>query len=234
MPGKHIKWTEDKIQFIVEKYLNKEMNTYQLAKYFNCSSDTISRRLKEQGIIPHKFYEDLSGQKIGKLTVLNKSSKSNRRIYWDCICDCGKQITIKGDHLRQKNQLSCGCLSSTGELIISTILKENNIQFITQYRFQELVSEHNNIPYRFDFAVFEQEKLSYLIEFDGEQHFYYSNSTNTWNTKENFQDCQRRDKKKNEFCLNKNIPLIRIPYYDKNKITIEDLKPETSKYLIKE
>lgn len=79
------------------------MNTYELAKYFGCSNDTIGRRLKENNITLHKFYEDLTGKKIGKLTVLQKSEKSNRRLYWDCLCECGKIVTIKGDHLRQKN-----------------------------------------------------------------------------------------------------------------------------------
>lgn len=37
------------------------MNTYQLAKFFNCSNDTISRKLKANNIPVHKFYEDLSG-----------------------------------------------------------------------------------------------------------------------------------------------------------------------------
>ena len=63
MGGKRIKWTDDKIQFIIEKYTNQEMNTYELAKYFGCSNDTIGRRLKENNITPHKFYEDLTGKK---------------------------------------------------------------------------------------------------------------------------------------------------------------------------
>ena len=57
------------------------MNTSELAKYFGCSNDTISRKLKEHNIMPHKFYEDLTGKKIGKLIVLGKSNKSNRRLY---------------------------------------------------------------------------------------------------------------------------------------------------------
>ena len=98
------------------------MNTYELGKHFGCSNDTICRRLKEQGIQPRKFHEDLSGQTIGKLTVIQKSEKSGRRLYWDCQCSCGKKITVKGDHLRQRNQLSCGCLSSKGEEEIAQIL----------------------------------------------------------------------------------------------------------------
>ena len=232
MPGKRIKWTEDKIQFIIEKYTNKEMNTYELAEYFGCSDDTIGRRLKEHGIQPHKFYEDLTGQRFGKLLVLNKSDKSNRRIYWECLCDCGKKIIVKGDHLRQGHQKSCGCLRSKGEYLIAELLKQNNIMFITQYRFDDFVAEVNNIPYRFDFGVIQNNKLSYLIEFDGEQHYYSSESKNSWNSQEKFEKTLKRDLKKNEYCKLNQIPLIRIPYYIKEKITIEDLKLETSKYIV--
>lgn len=234
MPGKRIKWTEDKIQFIVEKYTNQEMNTYELAQYFGCSNDTIGRRLKEQNIQPHRFYEDLTGQKFGKLLVLGKSQKSNRRLYWDCLCDCGKQITVKGDHLRQGHQNSCGCLNSVGEYKIANLLQENNIMFITQYRFKDFTADINNIPYRFDFGIIENNKLSYLIEFDGEQHYYSSSSNNSWNSQENFEKTLERDYKKNNYCKQNNIPLIRIPYFIKNDLSIEDLKLETSKYIVKD
>lgn len=233
MGGKRIKWTDEKIQFIIDKYTSQEMNTTELAKYFGCSNDTISRRLKEQNINPHKFYEDLTGKTFGRLTVLNKSDKSNRRLYWDCECECGKKITIKGDVLRQKRQISCGCQQSKGEVIIEELLKQNNILFVSQYYFDDLVSEYNNIPYRFDFGVIVNNLLTYLIEFDGEQHFYYQkNNTSSWNTEEKFIKTQIRDNKKNNYCIEHNIPLIRIPYYIKDTITIEDLQLETSKYII--
>lgn len=233
MPRKYIKWDDEKIKFIVEQYTSQKMNTYDLAQYFGCSDDTIGRRLKEQGITLHKFYEDLSGKKIGKLTVIKKSDKSDRRLYWDCICECGKEITVKGDHLRQKNQLSCGCLTSKGEQIIGDILNFNNIQYISQYHFSDFTAEVNNIPYRFDFAIFKDSKLEYLIEYDGEQHFHYLQNTKGWNTKENFEKTQKLDKKKNEYCFKNNIPLIRIPYTIKDKINIEDLKLESSKYIVR-
>ena len=122
--NKRINWTQDKINFIIEKYTNKEMNTYQLGEYFNCSNDTICRKLKENGIIPHKFYEDLTGKTIGELYVLGKSKKSGRKIFWDCQCSCGKIITVVGDNLRQNRTISCGCIKSKGERKIAEILFE--------------------------------------------------------------------------------------------------------------
>lgn len=229
-----INWTEEKLSFIREEYTNQRMNTYQLAEYFGCSDDTINRKLRNMGIQPKKFHEDLTGKRIGKLTVLGKSEKSDRRLYWNCQCDCGKIITVKGDHLRQQNQLSCGCLSSKGEEEIAKILTGNNIQFITQYRFDDFHSEYNNIPYRFDFAIFSDNKLSYLIEFDGEQHFYYQNKGSIWNTKEHYEHVIELDNKKNIYCREHNIPLIRIPYTIKGKITINDLLLEHTQYLVKE
>lgn len=77
--------------------------------------------------------------------------------------------------LKHGDTLSCGCLrSSFGEQQIEKILKEQNLSYKKEFVFSDLVSE-NGVPLRFDFAVFENNKLSYLIEYDGEQH--YSNKT---------------------------------------------------------
>ena len=106
--------------------------------------------------------------------------------------------------------------------------------FIAQYKFSDFVADINNIPYRFDFGIIENNSLKYLIEFDGEQHFYAGNSLSSWNSIEEFNKTQERDKKKNNYCFAHNIPLIRIPYTIKNILKINDLKLETSKYIVKE
>ena len=71
-----------------------------------------------------------------------------------------------------------------------------------------------------------------MIEYDGEQHFEKNIQNTGWNTKENFKKIQKRDLLKNKYCLNNNIPLIRIPYTHKENIVIEDLLLETSKFII--
>ena len=105
------------------------------------------------------------------------------------------------------------------------------ILFVQQYSFEELVSE-TGTKLRFDFGIIKNNKLEYLIEYDGEQHFLQNISQTGWNTEENFRKIKKRDDIKNKFCFDNNIPLIRIPYTHKNQIKIEDLILNTSKFII--
>lgn len=227
-----IQWTQDKINFIIEQYTSQKMTSTDLAKFFGCSKDTILRKLKANGITPHKFYEDLTGKTFGKLKVLGKSAKSQRRLYWNCQCECGNFVTVKGDALRQGLQESCGCIKSKTENFIADLLKKNDILFVQQYSFNDLFSE-NGVKLRFDFGIIINNKLSYLIEYDGEQHFWNNAKDTGWATKDNVEKIQERDNKKNEYCLKNNIPLIRIPYTHKKQIVIEDLLLDTSSFLIR-
>lgn len=58
-------------------------------------------------------FKDLSGEKFGRLLVLEVSYKDNNgHYYWKCQCDCGKIKNILGTHLLRKNIISCGCYAS--------------------------------------------------------------------------------------------------------------------------
>lgn len=53
---------------------------------------------------------DLTGQKFGRLTVLNRNILINSRITkWDCLCDCGSPKTVDGSKLKSGHTKSCGC-----------------------------------------------------------------------------------------------------------------------------
>lgn len=59
-------------------------------------------------------FQDLSGIKFGKLTVLYKdnpyyTSGGNKQIKWVCECDCGNKISATGSNLRNGTTTSCGC-----------------------------------------------------------------------------------------------------------------------------
>lgn len=105
---------------------------------------------------------------------------------------------------------------------------ENNIPFETQKSFENCIFEDTKRQAKFDFYVNNQ----YLIEYDGEQHFQPA-AFNA--TKEEFQRAQWKDKYKNKWCKENNIPLIRIPYTHLKNLTINDIiLTENNKFIIKE
>lgn len=171
-----------------------------------------------------KVLNDLTNQKFGKLTVIKYAGSDRNRSSWQCECACGNTIIVNQMELVRGDTLSCGCLrSSFGELYIEELLKENQIEYQREFFFDDLVSE-NNIPLRFDFAIFNNHQLSYLIEYDGEQH-YLSKTDGIWS--DTMIKRQQRDRIKNEYALAHNIPLYRIPYWEKNNITFDNITNNT-------
>lgn len=55
---------------------------------------------------------DLTGERFGRLTVLQRAESRTGHTMWDCVCDCGNHTTVYGTHLRRGNTRSCGCLNS--------------------------------------------------------------------------------------------------------------------------
>jgi len=171
----------------------------------------------------------MTGQIINCIKVISKNeSKENKAIHWNCECLlCGRHFILDGRRLRGKNaQFSCGCVKSKGEFKISQILNNEHQNFKKQYSFSDLKS-NKNFPLLFDFAIFnDQNQLLYLIEYDGEQHF---NKQSRYYSKENIE----HDKIKNNYCIQHNIKLYRIPYWNYNSLTdLTSLLKE--EYLIKE
>ena len=52
---------------------------------------------------------DLTGQRFGKLTVLEPAENIGSRTAWLCRCDCGTDITVTTRQLRAGLRTSCGC-----------------------------------------------------------------------------------------------------------------------------
>lgn len=168
---------------------------------------------------------DIANQRFGLLVALYPTDeKCGNNIKWKCQCDCGNQPTISAQALKSGSTQSCGCTTkSHGEIKIEQLLIENNIPYETQYSFEDCRFPESNKKARFDFAIFDnQHNLQYLIEYDGEQHFYY-NTRSAWNTKENFDKAQKRDAFKNYYCKTHNIPLLRIPYTILSEINLSTL-----------
>jgi hypothetical protein len=54
--------------------------------------------------------EDLTGNKYGRLTVVEFSHYSKGHSHWKCLCDCGNTIITRADGLKNGHGKSCGCL----------------------------------------------------------------------------------------------------------------------------
>ena len=164
-----------------------------------------------------KQYIDLKGQRFGKLIALEyiKPDKEHPKSRWKCQCDCGNICYVPVTCLRRSDfTMSCGCINSRGEQVIAQILSENNINFEMHKSFPDCRFPETNALARFDFYI----DNKYLIEYDGKYHY------EGWkNDLENLKIVQQRDNYKTTWCKEKNIPLIRIPYYKLHNITIQDL-----------
>ena len=174
---------------------------------------------------------DLTNKKFGKLTALYPTDVRNgSNVKWMCRCDCGNMVLVSTDYFkrgRNISRMSCGCSVSHGEEKITKLLRENNIKFKIHYRV--FIEKNKNAV--FDVGVLNDNgDILYFIEYDGEQHFSQNGG---WNTKERFDEIRNSDKLKNEWCINNQIPLIRIPYTQYNDMCIQDLIPG-SRFLIVE
>ena len=172
---------------------------------------------------------DLTGQRFGNLIVLKRGKNKKTQPTWICQCDCGTITEVFGCNLRKNDhQVSCGCINSKGECKIARILSENKLFFRKEFKFKDCCS-HTGQRLRFDFCVFKNNKVKYLIEYQGEQHY----KENSFMGHDDFQSRIVRDKIKREYCQNNNIPLIVIPYTHFDDINIDDLLLEKTNFLYK-
>ena len=91
-------------------------------------------------------------------------------------------------------------------------MKEKNIKFTPQKTFQTL---RNIKLLKCDFYL---EDFNLLIEYDGEYHYKPVRGSTPENKQKNLEAQQRRDKIKDEWARKNNIPLLRIPYWDYDRI----------------
>lgn len=166
----------------------------------------------------------LIGKKFGKLLVIEElgfilhTSGKRSRVY-KCLCDCGNYCEVQHQYLTYGDTTSCGCIRSRGEFQIAQLLKEQGYNYKQEYWFEDLKDTY---PLRFDFAIFNDDKLIGLIEYQGEQHTCPSNGFYN-------ESIVRHDKMKAEYCKEKGIPLILIYYKKNHNVTLEELQLERLK-----
>lgn len=154
---------------------------------------------------------DEIGNRYGRLIVIErKGSDSDHKALWLCKCDCGGEVITTGKRLRQGIVTSCGCLRSSKNQEINLLLQSINVKFKSEFSFKDLKSD-NDRPLRFDFAILNKtNKIIGLIEYEGEEH--YIQNKRGYYTEEKLKRIKQHDLLKQQYCKEKNIPLLCIKY----------------------
>jgi hypothetical protein len=138
--------------------------------------------------------------------------------------ECGTVMDIRPNNFITNGQRCPTCTEnpihnllgdSKGIIKIKEFLKDGNLNFETEKTFNDLKSEFSNKKLRFDIFV---SKLNLLIEYDGKYHM--RQKENTIFTEDRINRVQIHDKKKNKYCKENNINLLRIPHTDFKNIEI--------------
>jgi hypothetical protein len=105
------------------------------------------------------------------------------------------------------------CKQSKGEKLLADLLNKNNIKYNRQHKFKDCTNNKFGKSCKklsFDFYLPE---YNTCLEYDGEQHF---RPVGLWGGLKGFENTQRLDNIKNDYCLKNNIKMIRVPYTIKN------------------
>ena len=106
--------------------------------------------------------------------------------------------------------------NSKGIISIGEWLNNNDLKFTKEMKFINC-KDKRALP--FDYYLVDK---NVCIEFDGRQHFEnaYFGNINKLNSDKNLIYTKKHDEIKNKYCLDNNIKLIRIPYFNENNIEI--------------
>lgn len=65
----------------------------------------------QKELVSKKSKKNLIGKKYGKLTVIRRvGADKDRRVLWECRCECGNMCVVSAKKLISGNTKSCGCL----------------------------------------------------------------------------------------------------------------------------
>ena len=144
--------------------------------------------------------DETFGEGQYKLIDYTGQLKKNNKI--KCL-NCGLIFNAQCSYFTETRGCpKCMKYKSKGEQMVQKYLEENNIPFEPQKRFKDC---NNNLS-SFDFCVYDQNNTMHLIEVNGRQHYFESERFDGLDT------IQKRDQLKIDYCKEKNIDLIIIPY----------------------
>lgn len=135
---------------------------------------------------------------------------------WNCKCGiCGNIFVAMPAKVNNGHITSCGCRrKSSREEMIENFLIENKLKYVSEYSFNDCIHKYK---LRFDFAIFKDDDLAFLIEYQGQQHYKI---IELFGGQEEYKKSITRDKIKKDYCKIHNIRLLELPYY----LSIDEIK----------
>jgi very-short-patch-repair endonuclease len=115
--------------------------------------------------------------------------------------------------MRRKRRYYKGKRVSKGEKCIIDCLNRFKVKFEMQKTFPDCRGQNNKCPLRFDFFLVD---YNILIEYDGEHH--YAPINKGYRDKLVHESTKINDEIKNKYIAEKGIGLLRIPYWEYDKI----------------
>lgn len=104
------------------------------------------------------------------------------------------------------------------EIKIYSILKDAGLLFEEEYEFEGLVGKSGR-NLRFDFCVFDDcGNIDFLIEAQGAQHYV---PVGKYGGGRALKYQKYNDTLKRKFCLEHNLKLVTIPYYDEGRLSYD-------------
>ena len=159
--------------------------------------------------------ESLTGKTYGFLDVL-KYVKHNQygEVIYTCHCNlCNSTEDIIGHRLTSSQMWDrcskCRSSNSVGERLVYDFLTSKKVKFTAQQTFSGLTGKHAAL--RFDFAIWDNDKIIGLIEVQGAQHY---KPIEFFGGEKQFKVQLDYDNRKRGYCLSNNIPLLEYSYID--------------------
>lgn len=170
------------------------------------------KAIKAETKTKEQFIKDLE-KANPHIEVIDEYVNTHTKIKCKCKIDGTIWFAYPANLLN--NSAGCPyCTVSIGERILLDTLKKLKINFIPQYTIKDCKFILN-----LKFDAFDIDN-DIAFEYNGEQHYYpidFAGKGKEWAEQE-FSKTIARDNAKIEYCNNNNIPIIIVPYWEKNNM----------------
>ena len=94
-------------------------------------------------------FKNLTGQRFGRLTVVEYAGNAGKNQQWKCECDCGSVLTARGPRLKSGRTKSCGCLQRDGA---RSLMRTHGMRYTPEYAIWRGIKKRCHNPLAADFS----------------------------------------------------------------------------------